>query len=127
MTSDLMSPPKPAIPPAPQVISAGSIIPDPGTHVIVPMAPASGEPGAAVVAVTTHPWYESTTIWSGLSLLGGSVIDAIINVLMPLLSSDQALDPKKLWRPCLVAAIGAYIAYRRKTDNSVIGSGASAS
>lgn len=118
-----MSPPKasPAkAPPMPPEPGPGSILPDPGTRVIVPMAPASGDPGAAVVAVTTHPWYQSTTIWSGLSLLGGSALDAIINVLLPLLSSDAPLDPTKLWRPCLVAVIGAYIAYRRKTDNSVI-------
>lgn len=120
-----MSPPKVSTPkpPAVPILTAGSLIPNAGTLVAVPMSPASGEPGGAVVAVTTHPWYESTTIWSGLSLLGGSIIDAIINVLLPLLSSDQALDPKKLWRPCLVAAIGAFVAYRRKTDNSVIGSG----
>jgi hypothetical protein len=91
------------------------------------MSPASGEPGSPVVAVKVKAWQFSTTIWTGLSLLLGGAADAVINAILPYLLSDEPLSIEKLWRPALVAALGAFVAWRRKTDNSVIGSGATAS
>ena len=94
-----------------------------GTLVEVPLAPATGNPGGPMVAVEVVPWYASTTIWSGLTLLGGSILDALVNVLLPILVSGQPLDLDKLWRPCLVAVLGAVIAWRRNAVNTVVGSG----
>ena len=86
----------------------------------VSVLPASGPAPAGLVVTTSKPWYDSVTIWSGLSMLGGGVLDSIVSVLLPVLVSDAPVSFSKLWRPCLVAALGAVMAYRRKTDNQVI-------
>ena len=114
--------PLPSIPAAARapVPTAGVLA---GSEVTVPLAPATGDPGAAFVAVAVKPWWTSLTIWSGLALVGDSVIDAVLNVLLPLLSTEGTIEPKKLVRPVVIAAIGAVIAYRRKSENSVIGTG----
>lgn len=85
-----------------------------------PVLPSSGPAPVGIVVTTSKPWYTSLTIWSSLSMVGGAVLDAVISVLVPLLSTDAPFDPQRLWRPCLVAAFGAIVAYRRKNDNTVI-------
>ena len=100
-------------------------IPEDG--VVVKVAPPIGDPGAPVgekVAVTVKPWYQSSTILIGLLGLAGSITDAVVDVLIPVLQSNADLDIKKLWKPALIAAFSAYIAWRRKQDNTVVGGSA---
>ena len=90
---------------------------------MVPLAAETGDVGEhAFVAVRVKRALASPTMWLSLGLVAESVLDAVLNVLLPMLASDAAFDPAKLWRPCLTAAVGAVVAYRRKTMNTVIGS-----
>lgn len=105
------------------ILGAGSIIPDAGTLVAVPMAAATGEPGAPVVAVMVKRWFTSPTLWTTIAGFGGAAADAIVNVLVPVLTSTDPVYWDKLWRPCILAVLMTYIAKRRVQQNSVVGSG----
>ena len=121
-------PPAPApAPPVPQLLVAGSVIPGAGTLVTVPMSAASGDPGGAIVAVKVKDWFKSSTIWASVVGFAGAAADGIVNILVPILTSDQPVHWAAIWRPCAVVVLTTFVVWRRKTDNSVIGSGASAS
>lgn len=93
-----------------------------GDLVAVPLAAEKGDPKAPLVAVRVKPLSSSVTIWASLALLGGAILDAILEVALPMISSNEPLDLEKAWRPVLVAVLSAVIAWRRKSQNDVIGS-----
>ncbi len=114
----------PTAPPQIPILTAGSVIPDAGTLVGVPVAPARGEPGAPVVAVTVKPWWQSASIW----LSGSGAVYFILDALAPIVKDILAeKSPPTDWWPIVqrmgLALIFGYIAWRRHTDNHVIGSG----
>jgi len=98
--------------------------PRPGDLVTVPLAPPVGQPSVKAkqyVAVEVKPLTSSITIWTSLALVAGSVLDAVLEVFIPMIAGNEPLDVNKLWRPLLVAALSAVIAWRRKQQNTIIG------
>jgi hypothetical protein len=102
------------------VFEASGVRPASGTIVGVPLAPATGAPGANVVAVEAKEWWKSSTIWIGLAGLAGSIGDATVTVILPAISTGQSVKWADLGPKFLVAVFSGYIAWRRKQDNSVI-------
>jgi len=124
-------PPIPGSPPAiakiaeqPKTAPAPAQRPPPGYEVIK-VAPPSGDPGVPAggrVVVDVKPWTSSSTIWASLAGLGFAILDAVIEVLIPYLTTPDPIDFSKLWRPVLIGAFSAFVAWRRKSDNTIVSS-----
>ena len=81
----------------------------------VPAAPPTGPvPDHPIVAVNTQAWYTSIQFWG--SLIGFPVLDAVSEYLL----SGGTFDKNRLFHVALSAGLGAYLAYRRKTVNTVL-------
>lgn len=86
-----------------------------GMLVSVPVAPVSGHPGDhPVVAVNTQDWYTSVVFWG--SLVGFPVLDAVSEYIL----AGGQFDRNRLFHIATSAALGAYLAWRRKTVNTVL-------
>jgi hypothetical protein len=111
------------VPPKPeQPVSVPTI---PRGYEIIKVAPSSGDPGVPAggrVVVDVKAWTSSGTIWASIAGLGLAILDAVIEVLIPYLTTPDPIDFNKLWRPVLVGAFSAFVAWRRKNDNTVVGS-----
>lgn len=92
-----------------------------GPLVSVPLAPATGDPGANLVAVPAKPWFKSVTMWVSGSGLAYVVVDAVLSVAPQFLDPKSGpLDTKGLVRSVAYAIVLGLIMWRRKTDNSVV-------
>lgn len=89
----------------------------------IPIAPPTGDPRSPWAVVRVKPLLTSVTFWSSALLFGGAVLDAVLEVLLPMLRSSEPFDIERAWRPILVAVLSAIIAWRRRQQNTVIGSG----
>jgi len=108
-----------APPPAPPTVSS-----IPKGYEVIKVAPPSGGTGVPAggrVVVDVKSWTSSSTIWASLAGLGFAILDAVIEVMIPYLTTPDPIDFNKLWRPALVGAFSAFVAWRRKSDNTVIG------
>jgi hypothetical protein len=94
-----------------------------GSPVAAPAGPITQPVGSAVV-VTVKGWWQSATMWLSAAGILEAVEDAVVNVLVPIINDPAPIDwqtlPSKLFRPALKAGFFAWIAYRRKTDNTVV-------
>jgi hypothetical protein len=82
--------------------------------VSVPTAKESGPVSAPVVAVNTQAWWTSISFWG--SLIGFPAVDAVAEYLI----GGGAFDKNRIFHIAVSAALGAYLAYRRKTVNTVL-------
>lgn len=86
-----------------------------GTMVTAPSVKETGAvPDVPVVSVNTQHWYTSVQFWG--SLIGFPVLDAVSEYLV----AGGQFDRNRIFHIALSAALGAYIAYRRKTVNTVL-------
>lgn len=150
MAIDTGSPPAPAAPPltapaqlaaalpgAPVVVAkaSGSDL-TPGETVAAVTAPPKGpipsteagvKPAAVVVAV--KPWWQSETIIVGAGAAVFAVVDGTLNVFFPaiidIVTGSETLTALKVKqvaiRSAVVGVYGAWTAWKRKRDNTVVG------
>lgn len=86
-----------------------------GTMLNAPSAKPTGDvPNAPVVAVETQRWWTSIQFWG--ALIGFPALDAVSEFLV----AGGQFDRNRIFHIALSAALGAYLAYRRKTVNTVL-------
>lgn len=96
-----------------------------GTVVAAPVAPASGPipAGVSAVVVPVKPWYQSSEIVISLLAVLGTVIDSVFSAVIPLLG-DGPIDKERikaaLIRSVVAGLYAAFVAWRRKSSNSVV-------
>ncbi len=98
----------------------------PGALVTAPVAPSTGNipVDQHSVVVQVKEWFQSSTIMTSIGLLFLTGLDALWNVLIPILQSPDPIDwntlPSKLIRPILMAIAVGYMGLRKKNDSSAV-------